>query len=84
MESRVLPKKHARFGERNGGNRLAKSRYGVPVSTPRDPNPSPEDIRCTERIVQGGKMIDIDVLDHIIVGKGGRFASLKEKGLGFS
>ena len=46
--------------------------------------PSPEDVRVTERIVQAGKLIDIDVLDHIVVGKGGQFTSLKERGLGFS
>jgi len=46
--------------------------------------PSPEDVRVTERIVQAGKLIDIDVMDHIVIGKGGQFTSLKEKGLGFS
>jgi DNA repair protein RadC len=46
--------------------------------------PSPDDVRVTERIVQAGKLIDIDVLDHIVVGKGGQFTSLKERGLGFS
>ena len=49
-----------------------------------DSSPSPEDVRVTERIVQAGKLIDIDVLDHIVVGKGGQFTSLKERGLGFS
>ena len=49
-----------------------------------DSSPSPEDVRVTERIVQAGKLIDIDVLDHIVVGKGGHFTSLKERGLGFS
>ena len=82
MESRVLPKKHARFGERDGEDRLVKSGYGVPVSTPRDPTPSPEDVRVTERIVEAGKLMDIDVLDHLIIGKQ-RFVSLKERGLGF-
>ena len=43
-----------------------------------------EDVRVTERIVEAGKLIDIDVLDHIVVGKGGRFTSLKEKRLGFN
>lgn len=48
-----------------------------------DPTPSPEDARATERIVEAGKLIDIDVLDHIVVGKG-RYVSMKERGLGFS
>lgn len=47
-----------------------------------DPTPSPEDVRVTERIVEAGKLMDIDVLDHLIVGKA-RFVSLKERGLGF-
>lgn len=46
-----------------------------------DPAPSPEDVRVTERIVEAGHMIDIDVLDHIIVGAA-RFISLKERNLG--
>lgn len=48
-----------------------------------DPNPSPEDVRVTERIVEAGRMMDIEVLDHIVVGKGGMYVSLKERGLGF-
>jgi DNA repair protein RadC len=47
-----------------------------------DPTPSPEDVRVTERIVEAGKMLDIDVLDHLIIGKQ-RFVSLKERRLGF-
>jgi DNA repair protein RadC len=48
-----------------------------------DPSPSPEDISLTRTIVQAGKLMDIDCLDHLIIGSG-RFVSLKEKGLGFS
>jgi len=48
-----------------------------------DPTPSPEDVRVTEQIVQAGKLLDIDVLDHIILGQQ-KFVSLKERGLGFS
>ena len=47
-----------------------------------DPTPSPEDVRVTERIVQAGKMLDIDVLDHLVIGQQ-RFVSLKERRLGF-
>jgi DNA repair protein RadC len=32
--------------------------------------------------VDGGKILDIDVLDHLVIG-GGRYVSLKERGLGF-
>ncbi len=45
-----------------------------------DPTPSREDIAVTERMVKAGKIMDIPVLDHIVLGNG-RFASLKEKGL---
>jgi len=47
-----------------------------------DPTPSPEDIKITEQIVKAGKLLDIEVLDHIIIGRQG-YISLKERGLGF-
>ena len=47
-----------------------------------DPSPSPEDIKVTRQLVQAGKILDIDVLDHIIIGRQ-RYVSLKERGLGF-
>lgn len=42
--------------------------------------PSKEDIEVTKRLVEAGKIIGIDVLDHIIVGDE-TFISLKEKGI---
>lgn len=48
-----------------------------------DPTPSPEDIALTRILVQAGKLLNIEVLDHLIIA-GGRFVSLKERGLGFS
>ena len=47
-----------------------------------DPSPSPEDIQVTRQIVKGGQLLDIDVLDHVVIGHN-RFVSLKERGLGF-
>ena len=47
-----------------------------------DPTPSPEDVQVTSQIVQAGKLLDIEVLDHLIIG-GDRWVSLKERGLGF-
>lgn len=47
-----------------------------------DPTPSPEDVTVTRAIVQAGKLMDVDVVDHIICGLS-RWISLKEKGLGF-
>jgi DNA repair protein RadC len=46
-----------------------------------DPEPSPEDIAVTEQIVAAGRMLDIEVLDHMIIGKQ-RYVSLKERGVG--
>lgn len=44
-----------------------------------DPSPSQEDIHVTRRLVESGKMIGIEVLDHLIIGDR-KFISLKEKG----
>jgi DNA repair protein RadC len=48
-----------------------------------DPSPSPEDVHVTRQIAEAGKLLDIDVLDHLIVASGGRHVSLKERNLGF-
>jgi DNA repair protein RadC len=48
-----------------------------------DPTPSPEDVQVTEQIVSAGKLLDIEVLDHLIIGRQ-RYVSLKERGLGFT
>ncbi len=48
-----------------------------------DPTPSPEDAAITREIVKAGSLMDIDIADHIVVGQGGRFVSLRERGLGF-
>jgi DNA repair protein RadC len=47
-----------------------------------DPSPSPEDVAVTRALVEAGKLLDIDVLDHLVIGRH-RFVSLKERGLGF-
>ena len=43
-----------------------------------DCTPSREDIEVTKRLVDAGKILNVEVLDHIIVGD--RYTSLKEKG----
>ncbi len=48
-----------------------------------DPTPSPEDVRVTESIVEAGKLLDIEVLDHVVIGRN-NYVSLKERKLGFS
>ena len=47
-----------------------------------DVTPSPEDVFVTRQIVQAGGLLEIDVLDHLIIGRG-QWTSLRERGLGF-
>jgi DNA repair protein RadC len=47
-----------------------------------DPAPSPEDVAVTRALVEAGKLLDVEVLDHLVIGRQ-RFVSLKERGLGF-
>ncbi|MBN2109609.1 MAG: DNA repair protein RadC [Methanosarcinaceae archaeon] len=44
-----------------------------------DPTPSREDIAVTEKLVEGGKLLGIDLLDHVVIGDG-RYVSLKDEG----
>ena len=44
-----------------------------------EPTPSPEDIEVTERLVQAGDIIRVDVLDYVVLGDN-CYESLKEKG----
>lgn len=46
-----------------------------------DPTPSPDDILMTRQIVEAGRLLDVDVLDHLVIGQG-RYVSLRERGLG--
>lgn len=48
-----------------------------------DPSPSPEDVRVTRQIAEAGELLDIEVLDHLIIGQQ-RYVSLKERRLGFA
>jgi DNA repair protein RadC len=48
-----------------------------------DPTPSPDDVAVTRAFAQAGKLVDVEVLDHLIIGAG-RYASMKERGLGFT
>jgi len=47
-----------------------------------DPTPSPEDVEVTRQLVAAGNLLDIEVLDHLVIGQQ-RFVSLRERGLGF-
>lgn len=44
-----------------------------------DPTPSREDIEVTRRLSESGKIIGVELLDHLIIGEN-KFVSLKEKG----
>lgn len=48
-----------------------------------DPTPSPEDVALTREIAQAGRLLSIELLDHVVVGQG-RYISMRERGLGFS
>jgi DNA repair protein RadC len=47
-----------------------------------DPTPSAEDVAVTRRIVEAGQLLNVEVLDHLVIGQQ-RWVSLKERGLGF-
>jgi DNA repair protein RadC len=47
------------------------------------PQPSPEDVLVTRQIVEAGKLLDCEVLDHIVVGDG-TWVSMRQLGLGFA
>ncbi len=47
-----------------------------------DPAPSPEDISLTRRLIEAGKLVEVELLDHVVIGQN-RFVSLRERGLGF-
>jgi DNA repair protein RadC len=45
-----------------------------------DPTPSREDVRLTRQLVECGRLLELPVHDHVIIGRG-RFASLAERGI---
>ena len=47
-----------------------------------DPTPSPEDVHVTRQIIDAGKLLDVDILDHLVIGAG-RYISMRERGLAF-
>jgi len=48
-----------------------------------DPSPSPDDVALTKQVEEAGRLLGIDVLDHVVIARNGT-VSLREKGLGFS
>ncbi len=47
-----------------------------------DPTPSREDVSVTEDLVEAGKLLSVDVLDHVVIGSDGRFISMNERRMG--
>ena len=60
----VGPREIFRFAVREGASCLAVA-HNHPSG---DPTPSPEDLEVTRKLVEVGKMLDIPLIDHIIVG----------------
>lgn len=47
-----------------------------------DPTPSEDDVALTGNLYEAGRLLDIELLDHIVIGHD-KFVSMKSKGLGF-
>jgi DNA repair protein RadC len=47
-----------------------------------DPTPSPDDLHLTAEAIAAGRLLDIDVLDHLVVGHDA-FVSLRDRGIAF-
>ncbi len=45
-----------------------------------DPSPSREDLAFTRRMERAGEVVGVQMVDHLVIGEGGRFVSLKERG----
>jgi DNA repair protein RadC len=75
---------HIRVGEvfREAVKRNCAAIIAVHNHPSGDPTPSPEDVEVTRRLVDAGALLDIEVLDHLVIGQQ-RFVSLRERGLGF-
>lgn len=48
-----------------------------------DPTPSNDDVHMTRQLLDAGRLLDVEVLDHVVIGRRG-FVSMKERKLGFS
>jgi DNA repair protein RadC len=47
-----------------------------------DPTPSPDDLHLTAEAIAAGRLLDIDVLDHLVIGHDA-FVSLRDRGIAF-
>jgi DNA repair protein RadC len=67
---------------------LYRSHDNLPMPAPSDfPDNilhiSIDDLAVNKEIVQAGKLLDVDVMDHLILGVGRTWVSLKERGVEF-
>jgi len=46
-----------------------------------DPTPSREDVEITKRLAEAGKIMGIEVIDHVVIGESGKYVSFKERGI---
>lgn len=47
-----------------------------------DPTPSPDDLHLTAEALAAGRLLDIDLLDHVVIASGG-YVSLRDRGVAF-
>lgn len=47
-----------------------------------DPRPSPQDVAVTKGLIEAGALLDIEVLDHVVIGHG-TYVSMRREGLAF-
>ena len=47
-----------------------------------DPSPSPQDVEVTRQLALAGEMLNIELLDHLVIGKQS-YVSMRQRGLGF-
>ena len=48
-----------------------------------DPTPSPDDLHLTAQVLAAGRLLDIEVLDHVVIGESDRYVSLRDRGVVF-
>ena len=49
-----------------------------------DPTPSGADVSITRDLIEAGKLLGLELLDHLVIGNGQRYVSMKEARLGFN
>lgn len=48
-----------------------------------DSSPSPDDLHLTATAIAAGRLLDIEVLDHLVIGRG-TYVSLRDRGMAFT